>query len=235
MAKIAFDIKYRPEIDAGKYKVKVEEHEARIVCWDYNGDNLIVCVKIDGVEQGLLYDTAGRHMSKLPEHEPDLELYTDEPEELTEFEKRLAEILDYAMANPVDTSPQIAEQAKKLSPELLGIAYYQFEEKREKDGIITISEDVLQKMLDDKYKEGYECCQERDKERIIKAHLEGFAEGQEHADKRNREANSFHFPMYGSFVPPCHLGAPCTNPHHDCINCPRQGATGLYTIDTNIK
>ena len=226
MAKIPFNIKYRPEIEAGKYKVKVGENEARIVCWDYNGDTtLIVLVKDISEERAFLYDTIGRHKTLVLDKMPDLELYTDEPEELTEFEKAVEAIYESCGVKEL----RIKEKAAKL----LGIAYYQFEEKREKDGIVTISKNVLQKMLDDKYKEGYECCQEHDKERISKAHLEGFAKGQEHADKRNREANSFHFPMYGSFVPPCYLGGPCTNPHHDCINCPRQGTSGICKTDSH--
>lgn len=233
MAKIPFDIKLWPEIESGRYKVVTEHGEpVEIVKWDCKGKYPILAVINDGdTDDSCFYGPDGVS----PSSKEKLFILTDEPEELTEFEKRLAEILDYAMANPVDTSPQIAEQAKKLSPELLGIAYYQFEEKREKDGIVTISKNILQKMLDDKYKEGYECCQEHDKERISKAHLEGFAKGQEHADKRNREANSFHFPMYGSFVPPCYIGGPCTNPHHDCIKCPHPGTSGIAKTDTNIK
>ena len=32
----------------------------------------------------------------------------------------------------------------------------------------------------------------------------------------------------------CFEGGPCTNPFHDCINCPRQGSTGGWsTFITN--
>lgn len=154
-------------------------------------------------------------------------IITDEPEELTEFEEALDAIYESCGVKELC----IKEKAAKL----LGIAYYQFEEKMEKDGIVTISNNVLQKMLDDKYKEGYECCQEHDKERISKAHLEGYAKGREDAEKRHKDATSFHFPMYGSFVPPCYLGGPCTNPHHDCIGCPLTGTSGIAKTDTNIK
>lgn len=170
MAKIPFDIKYRPEIEAGKYKVKVEEHEARIVCWDYNGDNLIVCVKYPEGEQGLIYDTAGRHMSKLPEHEPDLELYTDEPEMTVEDLKKAVE--------SGGDLPLWLESA------------------------------------------------------FCKRYFEGYSKGQEEAEKRFRESTSYHVSTW----PPCLSGGPCTNPHHDCINCPQQGAyQGTYKTDTNIK
>lgn len=33
--------------------------------------------------------------------------------------------------------------------------------------------------------------------------------------------------------PPCFNGGPCTNPHHDCINCPRPyGGGGAYSTNT---
>lgn len=33
-----------------------------------------------------------------------------------------------------------------------------------------------------------------------------------------------------AWEPSCFSGGPCTNPHHDCINCPRQYTGGRYTI-----
>lgn len=217
MAKIPFDIKYRPEIEAGKYKVKVGENEARIVCWDYNGDNLIVCAKYPEGEQGLIYDMAGRHRTKLPECKPDLELHTDDPEELTEFEKAVEAIYESCGVKELS----IKEKAAKL----LGVAYYQFEEKRMKDGIATISKSSLEKMLKDRYEKGKS---------------DGYSKGQEDAEKRYNEATAFRYPLTpvpptAVFYPRCFWGAPCTNPQHDCINCPRQGATGPYSTDTNIK
>ena len=33
--------------------------------------------------------------------------------------------------------------------------------------------------------------------------------------------------------PPCFSGGPCTNPHYDCINCPRPyGGGGTYSTNT---
>lgn len=223
MAKIPFDIKLWPEIESGRYKVVTEHGEpVEIVKWDCKGKYPILAVINDGdTDDSCFFGPDGTS----PSSKEKLFILTDEPE-LTEFEKAVEAIYESCGVKEL----RIKEKAAKL----LGIAYYQFEEKREKDGIVTISKNVLQKLLDDKYKEGYECCQEHDKERITKAHLEGFAKGQEHADKRNREANSYHFP-FGSFVPPCYLGAPCTNPHHDCINCPRTGTSGICKTDTNIK
>lgn len=34
----------------------------------------------------------------------------------------------------------------------------------------------------------------------------------------------------------CYHGGPCTNPYHDCINCPRQFSGGTISTDgTNLK
>ena len=49
MNKIPFDIKYRPEIEAGKYKVFFAEKPARIICWDKKSsrDGTIVVALVD--------------------------------------------------------------------------------------------------------------------------------------------------------------------------------------------
>jgi len=33
--------------------------------------------------------------------------------------------------------------------------------------------------------------------------------------------------------PPCYCGGPCTNPHHDCINCPMHNVSGGWTTITD--
>lgn len=43
--KIPFDIKYKPQIESGEYKVETRDgHEARIICWDACEDEPIVAV-----------------------------------------------------------------------------------------------------------------------------------------------------------------------------------------------
>ena len=45
MAKIPFDIKYRPQIESGEYKVETRNGlPARVVCWDANSYTPIVCL-----------------------------------------------------------------------------------------------------------------------------------------------------------------------------------------------
>lgn len=38
-----------------------------------------------------------------------------------------------------------------------------------------------------------------------------------------------------SWHPACYEGGPCTNPFHDCINCPHQSSGGTYTTSTTIS
>ena len=67
-----------------------------------------------------------------------------------------------------------------------------------------------------------------------KGHLEGYAKGQKDAEERHNEATSFRMPMLPGY-PPCYWGGSCTNPQHDCINCPRQGADGVCKTNTKIE
>ena len=130
-------------------------------------------------------------------------IITDEPEELTEFEKEV-QVASFLEIHPSDT-----DAIKAQAEHLLELAQKELENS-------------------DWIKDIREWCHN-------KGHLEGYAKGQEDAEKRHKETTSFHFPMYGSFVPPCYLGGPCTNPHHDCINCPHTGTSGIAKTDTNIK
>jgi len=64
-----------------------------------------------------------------------------------------------------------------------------------------------------------------------KGHLEGYAKGQEDAEERLRE----HTPIMYYYNPPCYGGNPCTNPNHDCFNCPRQGTSGISKTNTKVE
>lgn len=50
MQKIPFDIKYRPEIESGKYKVKTNAgRPVRIICWDAKNEDPLVQLPIVGL------------------------------------------------------------------------------------------------------------------------------------------------------------------------------------------
>ena len=52
-----------------------------------------------------------------------------------------------------------------------------------------------------------------------------------------RDSNIRIVPMpIESWHPSCYEGGPCTNPFHDCINCPRQfSSSGTYTTTTSTS
>lgn len=97
MKKIPFDIKYRPEIESGKYKVMTAEGlNVRIICWDRNTTYWKIVGLItsqSGNEVVFTYDENGKESDGcLHGYRNDLLILTDEPE-LTEFEKELIKIM----------------------------------------------------------------------------------------------------------------------------------------------
>ncbi len=99
--KIPFDIKYRPQIESGEYKVVTcDGFPARIICWDspIDKDRPIICIVFDDqIEQ---YKVDGR----FDYHETtnyDLFIITPEPE-LSEFEKAFLERVFHQKAEDLD-------------------------------------------------------------------------------------------------------------------------------------
>lgn len=99
MAKIEFNIKYRPEIESGKYKVVTSTNKpVRIVCWDRvakdgQSKDLKLCVLIseDNGESCYYYHSSGEPW--LGNRDGNLFILTDQPE-LTEFEQELMKIME---------------------------------------------------------------------------------------------------------------------------------------------
>lgn len=84
--KIPFSIEHREKIESGEYKVFAHEHEeqeARIVCWDNNGEYPIVALVDNEPEK---FDKYGRVPGGNRGGEFSLFIVTPEPE-LSEFEK----------------------------------------------------------------------------------------------------------------------------------------------------
>ena len=208
--KIPFNIKYRPEIESGKYKVVSEFGEpTRIICWDskYHSNLPVIALIDDGDGEDMV------HVSSDGKSEIDqrkgftrLVIVTDEPEELTEFEKEVKKIF---LAIPHQTS-QLDSYVKEKSCELLTLA----KETLEKEGWVGDMRELW----------------------YSKGHLEGYAKGQEDAEKRLREhePTMYHYPFFSFPDLPCYWGRPCTNPQHDCINCPQQGESGTCKTNTKI-
>ena len=125
MNKIHFDIRLRPEIEAGKYEVLFGDVPARIICWDkksINGGELIVALVDDGKSEHTEYFYSdGISISAIS---PALYLVPPEPE-LTEFEVKLWEIMK-AEGSPVGPREKFTNDDKRAfheySAQLLAIA-----------------------------------------------------------------------------------------------------------------
>ena len=68
----------------------------------------------------------------------------------------------------------------------------------------------------------------------LNAHTKGYNKGYKDAEKQYNESVAYHFPtMPTTPVFGCD-GTHCTNPHHDCINCPARYSSGgtITTPDT---
>ena len=121
--KIPFELKYRPQIESGEYKVEIgcnEPWPARIVCWDLNGNDLIVIVSNpEGREEGLIYTEDGRHKAYSPKIDSNLILVTPEPE-LTEFEYAMLRYIQDGYSAKSDDD--VKAVTRKHSAELLAIA-----------------------------------------------------------------------------------------------------------------
>lgn len=115
--KATFNIKYRPQIDSGEYRVVVEydnrTFNARIICWDFNSTNLLVCVNYGDKEDVLEYDLNGKHVGKSIRR-PDLLIVIPESEpEFTEFEKRLWEIMK-SEGSPIGPLEKFTDDDKRV-------------------------------------------------------------------------------------------------------------------------
>lgn len=143
--KIPFDIKYRPQIESGEYKVVCGElnFPVRIICWNargVNGKRHIVALssaKEDTAENILRYYEDGHLISDSAcLGTKDLFIVTPE-EELTEFEKRLFKIRHIAKRDMY--SAQEWQTLRNESAELLALAREQFI----KDGYVIVKKAFL--------------------------------------------------------------------------------------------
>lgn len=94
--KIPFDVKYRPQIESGEYKVETKDGKpVRIICWDKKsekkyGYHIVGLIEFGPQhEESTYYTIDGK--GRLKDKEPDLFIITPEPE-LTKFEQEVYKI-----------------------------------------------------------------------------------------------------------------------------------------------
>lgn len=154
--KIPFDIKYRPQIESGEYKVETRDgRPVRIICWDCNNYNPIIALADETVmwngdknEYVISYCIDGRYGPA--ESQDDLFIVTPE-EELSVFEEGLNAFLFDFVHTTVDEDP--IKYVKKNSNVLLSFARQQFikdgyviEKKAFHDAVENISDKHLAEM-----------------------------------------------------------------------------------------
>ena len=118
--RIPFNIKYRPQIESGEYKVETRDGKhVRILCYDAN--NIVPIVALvtfnDGSEGACHYYSDGAMSCE--ENPLDLFIVTQE-EELTPFEKELVDILKCLSGRPSEQTYE--DYAKEQTAQLLSLA-----------------------------------------------------------------------------------------------------------------
>jgi len=93
---IPFNIKYRPQIESGEYKVRTASGKpARVVCWDYKSQFeepiYVFITTSDGYEYGCPYTEDGRYIGN---NENYLIIEDGRPDPRIRWENKVREILD---------------------------------------------------------------------------------------------------------------------------------------------
>ena len=117
MKKIPFDLKFRPEIESGKYKLTSMGHPVEILKWDRrsrDGSCLVGIIKECEDEYIYAWDKDGKYNGN---HDYDLMLFSDEPE-LNKFEVAVKDAM-LAWCDPTECTLDdefVREQAKHIYP-----------------------------------------------------------------------------------------------------------------------
>ena len=122
MEKIPFNIKYRPQIESGEYKVETRDgRPGRIVCWDLNdGDYAIVAVITQGDRD--LVETYTNEGVYLLCEENAFDLFCVPPvQDLSKFEMATLKAFDKMFAGEKHLTPR-TDHVKEAAAELLAIA-----------------------------------------------------------------------------------------------------------------
>lgn len=153
--KIQFDVKYKPQIESGEYKVVTGDgRPVKIVCWDkkvFGGRFEIVGLvptHQGDTETVQLYCPDGTHIASSCRENFKLFIITPEPE-LSDFEKAL----EVFLMNADSSEETFHEEVKKHAAELLAIARDQFikdgyviEKKAFHDAVEKVSPEVMKEV-----------------------------------------------------------------------------------------
>lgn len=125
MAKIPFDIKYRPQIESGEYRVETKAGcPVRIVCWDMACElpilGLVLLNDEKAEEMAVGFTNEGANLLGEPLYDS-LFLVTPEPE-LSEFEKACMKLYNEGRDDGLSGDKLSNESIKESASELLALA-----------------------------------------------------------------------------------------------------------------
>ena len=261
MAKIPFDIKFRPQIESGEYKVVNSYGEpVRIICWDAridfpNGIRPIISLQlIDGKYEVVSDHLKNGKIYSFKDAPADLFIVTPD-EEPRKFKIKVSE---FAEAYNLAATDFNSEEYKacdgnlqliidKYATALLDLAREQFikdgyiiEKKAFHDAVEKVPPEVMKEVSDNVDKEN----------ELAKKHLEGYINGREDTLREMKDFIESHFNTkkvidgkdLTDFYPkeytqPLYVinEGVCTNPTKDCINCPRMTAMEMYNTTCGIS
>ena len=146
--KIPFDIKFRPQIESGEYKVVTSfEEPAEIVKWDCKGQYpLLACIFDGDTDDAAFYTEEGKGVCNSKENY--LFIITPEPG-LTEFENAIVKIVKLCDGT-CSSESDIKECIKSHSEELLELAM----KSLAKQGYVTMSIGTFDENLNSSKEEG---------------------------------------------------------------------------------
>lgn len=151
--------------------------------------------------------------------------------DVTEFEQELAGII-IEWGESEET--KISNYVKKYSPKLIALA------KKQLLSYPDESNPAIEAMAE--LERTFECNPDNlplwlknELERIrLEAHTKGYNEGYKDAEEAYNKATSYHFPPFTARPLCWEPGGTCTNPHMDCINCPRN-TTGEFNTSSGTS
>ena len=126
---IPFDIKYRPQIESGEYKVVIYASSnsitgcpVGILKWDYNSDAgcIVGCFRSEGKDRLYIFNEYGEHVvSGMKKY--NLFINTPEPD-LSEFEKACVNLYVKGRVDGFSEEELSKEALKEVAAELLELA-----------------------------------------------------------------------------------------------------------------
>lgn len=151
---------------------------------------------------------------------------------LTEFEQEVSDIVEYCKEHGENVA---FDYAKRHAKSLLALAKKELlsyadesnpaiEAMADLERAVTCGNiDNIPKWLMDELNKAFKKGEELSHEEYVR----GYSNGYKDAEKQYNESVAYHFPIMPT--PPSGWGCDvthCTNPHHDCINCPVKYSSG---------